>query len=61
MFPIEIFSPEDTEIGGRNVIQNLDQQSLDEFTDIIVDISALSMGISFPIIRYLIERIEHRG
>ena len=60
VFPIEIISPEATIIGGRNVIQNLGQQSLDAFTDIIVDISALSMGISFPIIRYLIEHIEER-
>ena len=61
VLPIEIFSSEGAEIGGRRVIQNLAKQSLDEFTDIVVDISALSMGISFPIIRYLIERIEHPG
>ena len=29
-----------------------------DFTDVVVDISALSIGTSFPAIRYLTERID---
>ncbi len=43
--------------GGRNVVAVLSRQAIDEITDLVVDISALSVGTSFPIIRYLVERV----
>ncbi|WP_371171569.1 hypothetical protein [Aliiroseovarius sp. 2305UL8-7] len=55
---IEIFGSDNAVIGGRNVVNALNALSYDEYTDVVVDISALSIGTSFPAIRYFIERIE---
>lgn len=53
--PVDIFGPDNAIVGGRNVISALSHQNLENVTDVIVDISALSAGTSFPIIRYFIE------
>ena len=58
---LEVFESDLAVIGGRNVVRVLSQQAVEEFTDVIVDISALSVGISFPIIRYLVERSDLRS
>lgn len=59
---IDIFGTDGAVVGGRNVIAKLRQQSFQGVTDIMVDLSALSVGISFPIVRYLLESIRrHRG
>ena len=57
--PVEIFGPDGAVVGGRNIIKVLSQQDLGSVTDVIVDISALSAGMSFPIVRYFVERIDH--
>ena len=54
---IDIFGSDGAVIGGRNIINVLSQQGLVGVTDVVVDISALSVGTSFPIIRYFVERI----
>ena len=56
--PVEIFGPDNAIIGGRSVIAVLSQQSLEDVTDVIVDISALSAGTSFPIFRYFLRCID---
>ena len=56
--PIEIFGPDNAVVGGRRVVTALDRQGLEGVTDVIVDVSALSTGTSFPIIRYFVERIS---
>lgn len=58
LLEIEIFGSDNAVIGGRNVVNALNALSYDGFTDVVVDISALSIGTSFPAIRYFIERIE---
>lgn len=55
---IEIFGSDNAVIGGRNIVKELDNLDYADFTDIIVDISALSVGTSFPAIRYFINSIE---
>ncbi|EAU39827.1 hypothetical protein FP2506_00395 [Fulvimarina pelagi HTCC2506] len=55
--PVEIFGSDGAVIGGRNIIAILNRQSFEDLTDIVVDVSALSVGMSFPIIRYFVERI----
>ena len=55
--PVHIFGPDGAVVGGRNVINVVSRQGLEGVTDIVVDISALSVGTSFPIIRYFFERI----
>ena len=56
---INIFGPDGAVVGGRQVILALGARYLDGVTDIIVDISALSMSTSFPLIRYLHELVDH--
>ena len=55
--PIDIFGSDGAVVGGRNIINVLKRQSLEGVTDVVVDISALSVGTSFPIVRYFVERI----
>ena len=58
---VEIFGPDGAVVGGRNVISVLRGENFEGVTDVIVDISALSAGTGFPIIRYFVERIARGG
>jgi hypothetical protein len=60
VMPVEIFGADGAVVGGRNVIGVLNGQRFDGLTDVVVDISALSVGTSFPLIRYFVELIEQR-
>jgi hypothetical protein len=53
---VEIFGADGAVTGGRNIIKILSNQKLDGLTDVAIDISALSVGTSFPIIRFFVER-----
>jgi hypothetical protein len=57
---IGIFSPDDNAaVGGhgvRSLLQDFDWQ--DDLTDVVLDMSALSIGVGFPAARLLIERCE---
>ena len=55
---IDIFGEGGSVTGGRNIIGQLRQQSLESITDVVIDTSALSVGTSFPVIRYFVEHIE---
>lgn len=57
---IDIFGADGAVTGGRNAVAFLSRQKVDGFTDIVVDISALSVGTSFPIIRYFVELVERQ-
>lgn len=54
---VKIFGSQNAVVGGRKVIAMLQRQALEDVTDVVVDISALSIGTSFPIVRFLVERI----
>jgi len=54
---IDIFGTNNAVVGGRNVVNAVHSQDLDGVTDIVIDLSALSVGTSYPIVRYLVERI----
>lgn len=56
--PVEIFASDGAVVGGRNAVAVMAGQNFNDLTDVVVDSSALSVGTSFPIIRYLVERIE---
>ena len=58
---IEVFADDGATVGGRRVVNLVSQQQLDDITDIVVDVSALSAGISFPIIRYLVEYVRRQS
>lgn len=52
---INIFSDDEkTVVAGKRVVEMFRKLSLEGVTDIVVDLSALSTGISFPLIRYLV-------
>ena len=53
---VEIFASDGAVVGGRRVAALVDRMSLDSFSDIIVDFSALSKGLSFPIVKHLLEQ-----
>jgi hypothetical protein len=57
---INIFGADGAVVGGRNVIGELKRAPLHDVDDVVVDISALSVGTSFPVIRYFVEHIERR-
>ena len=58
---IEIFGADGAVVGGRRIIDVLSREDFEGLTDVVVDISALSVGISFPIIRYFVQRFARRG
>ena len=59
--PVDIFGLDNAVVGGRNIIATLRQQCLEGMTDIIVDVSALSIGTSFPIIKYFMQHVAGSG
>ncbi|MFM0386771.1 hypothetical protein [Paraburkholderia dipogonis] len=58
---IEIFGADGAVVGGRNVVVALHDQDFGSVTDVVVDVSALSIGTSFPMIKYLVERFDGGG
>ncbi len=58
-FPIiSIFADGITPVGGRQAVAELHKENYDGITDIVLDISALSTGVMFPITRMLMEKCE---
>lgn len=55
--PVEIFGTDNAVVGGRAVVGVLAQQYLDDITDIVIDMSALSVGTSFPIVHYFVQGV----
>ncbi len=53
---VPIFAADNAVIGGRTIAREIDVRELTGFTDIAVDLSALSVGIAFPLLRQLLER-----
>ncbi len=49
---VHVFASDNAAVGGRNSARLMQSLPLDAVTDIIVDISALSIGIAFPIIKH---------
>lgn len=56
MASVNIFGTDGAVVGGRNAVGLMNRQDFTQTTDVVVDISALSVGTAFPIIRYLVER-----
>jgi hypothetical protein len=53
---LNIFAADNAVIGGREAVKTVAQIQLAEFTDVIVDGSALSRGVTFPIVKFLLEK-----
>ncbi len=56
---VDIFSEDEkTVVAGKRVVDMFHRLPLAGATDIVVDVSALSTGVSFPLIRYLVGRAD---
>ncbi len=55
---VDIFGADGAVVGGRNMISVLSNRKFENVTDIVIDISALSAGTSFPTIRYFVELVR---
>ena len=55
---IEVLDQNNGVVGGRKMVAALERlraESMFDWTDVIIDASALTIGISFPLIRYFLE------
>lgn len=60
---VDVLDENNAVVGGRNMIAELERlraRNCFEWSDVVIDASALSMGISFPLIRYFLE-LAKRG
>jgi hypothetical protein len=55
---IQVLAEDYAVIGGRQLSRILQQINFKNFTDVVVDLSALSIGISFPTVRILYQWVE---
>ena len=56
--PIEIFASDGAVVGGRRAAELGASVELAGVTDVIVDVSALSKGVWFPLVRQLYDRVR---
>jgi len=52
---LNIFSEDGAPVGGRSIIRELGKFDFASYSDIVVDLSALSIGVSFPLVKFLRE------
>lgn len=57
---IPVFANDGAVIGGREVAKVVSSLSLASVTDVVIDLSALSKGIAFPLVRCLFESLEQK-
>ncbi len=55
---INVFANDGAVIGGRKIIEEMKKITFSEYTDVVVDMSALSMGVSFPAILYIYQLLQ---
>lgn len=59
---IEVFADDGAPVGGARIVAQLGGHPVpDDVTDVILDLSALSIGIGFPAARLLLEDCESAG
>jgi hypothetical protein len=61
--PFPVFSTDNATVGGRRTVEALKSETWADVTDIVVDLSALSVGVAFPLVRLLLDvaRKHHRN
>lgn len=50
---IDVFEADGTVTGGRKAAKMLSSRSLDRYSDVVIDLSAMSVGVSFPMVKFL--------
>src|SRR5262249_10488276 len=56
--PVEVFAADNAVVGGRAAVALVNEVTLEGITDVFVDVSALSIGVAFPLIRHLLRCVE---
>ncbi|MCE9583818.1 MAG: hypothetical protein K8T20_15150, partial [Planctomycetes bacterium] len=51
---IEVFAAGGVVVGGRRAVAAISDFNFDCVTDVVVDLSALSVGVAFPVVRHLL-------
>lgn len=59
MVQVDVFASDDAVVGGRSVLKELEAIDLAPYSDVVIDSSALSIGISFPLVKYILSHSEH--
>lgn len=57
-FPV--FSNDNATVGGRRTVKALESESWADVTDIVVDLSALSVGVAFPLVKLVLKHARER-
>lgn len=57
---VSVFANDGAVIGGREVAKVASSLPLDSVTDVVIDLSALSKGVAFPLVRCLFESFEQQ-
>ncbi|WP_202911722.1 hypothetical protein [Segeticoccus rhizosphaerae] len=55
---VDIFDKDGAIVGGRRAAAAISELGVDGYSDVVVDISALSIGTSFPLVRLLVEKFS---
>lgn len=53
-FPV--FSADNATVGGRQAVKALTDEPWTDVTDIVVDMSAMSVGVGFPLVKFVLQR-----
>lgn len=54
---INIFADDNAVVGGINISNSIKTIAIADYTDIVIDLSALSVGVSFPIVAYIYKSV----
>lgn len=52
---IDVLSEDLSVVGGRKATRRVYEEFAGDFTDVVVDVSALSLGVGFPVVRCVLE------
>lgn len=55
---INTFAHDNAVVGGSSAVKALRRVDLTPYSDIVVDFSALSVGVAFPLLRFVLERVS---
>jgi hypothetical protein len=58
---IDVFAADGAVIGGRAATLAIQKFPLSDFTDVVVDLSALSVGVAYPLVRYFFQRLAAKA
>ncbi len=58
---LEVFADDGAPIAGPNIVHHVGGVDIAKFDDIVIDLSALSIGVSFPLVRCLQQLVLREG